>query len=156
MVILGISLGTRTSGIAILDSGKLITWNTLSFRKEWSEHKAQKIISRYDLYLRNHNVTTVVLKVPPVTHHTEALVTLLKKLQSLFTYHGCMVEYKTKSEVKAAIPELRNTRQLIEYTTDLYHCLIPEQVHELRSKNKYHSKMFEAVLVAHLYKSTIE
>ncbi|MBB5397194.1 hypothetical protein [Mucilaginibacter sp. AK015] len=152
MVILGISLGTRTSGIAILDSGKLIAWNTLSFRHRWSEKKAHKIVSRYDLYLRNHRVTAVVLKIPPLTHHTEALLTLLKKLQELFTYHGCMVEYKTKAEVKAAIPEVRNTRQLIEYTTDLYHCLIPEQVHELRSKNKYHHKMFEAVLVAHLHK----
>ena len=150
MVILGISIGTRSSGIAILDNGELTAWNTLSFRNEWSEKKASRIISRYESYLKNHKVTAVILKIPPLSHQTEAILSLLQKLQDLIGFHGCMVEYKTKAEIKEAIPDMRNTKDIMNHVATLYPCLIPEQTQELAIKNSYHNKMFEAVMVAHL------
>lgn len=152
MVILGISLGTRTSGIAILNKRGLIAWNTLSFKNSWSTKKGEYILGKYEKYLKEHKATTVVLKIPRVSHHTEAIVGLLQKIQSIITYHGCMVEYKTQAEIKAAIPQIRNSRDLIAYTTTHYPILLKEQARELTSKNSYHDKMFEAVLVAHLCK----
>jgi hypothetical protein len=62
------------------------------------------------------------------------------------------VEYKTKSQIKAALPELRNTSQIIAHTVSLYPVLARTQQRELRNRNTYHNKMFEAVLVAHLCK----
>ncbi len=153
MVILGISIGTRSSGIAILDNGRLVAWNTLSFRNVWSEKKAERIVAKYDAYLRKHKVTCVVLKIPPFTHHTEAVLSLIKKVQEMVVYHGCMVEYTTKAEIKAAIPEVKNTQTLMHKAASLYPVLIPEHQQELQNKNRYHDKMFEAVIVAHLYKS---
>jgi RNase H-fold protein (predicted Holliday junction resolvase) len=153
MVILGISIGTRSSGIAILDNGRLVAWNTLSFRNVWSEKKADRIVAKYDAYLRKHKVRGVVLKIPPFTHHTEAVLSLIKKVQEMVVYHGCMVEYTTKAEIKAAMPEVKNTQALMHTATMLYPVLIPEHQQELQNKNSYHDKMFEAVIVAHLYKS---
>jgi RNase H-fold protein (predicted Holliday junction resolvase) len=152
MVILGISIGTRSSGIAILDSGKLTRWDTLSFKKMWSERKADKIVSKYELYLEAHSVTVVVLKIPPLSHQTEALVILLNKIQELLTYKGCMVEYKTKKEIKKALPEVRNTKQLMNHVVALYPRLTPYYERELKNKNPYYEKIFEAVIVAHLCK----
>jgi len=152
MVILGISIGTRSSGIAILHNGKLVAWNTLSFRNVWTEKKADKIVSRYDAYLKKHKVTTVVLKIPPLSHQTDAILNLLQRIRELVTYHGCMVEYKTKEEVKKAIPEIRNTRQLISHASNLYPVLLPESMQELSNRHSYHHKMFEAVIVAHMWK----
>ena len=153
MVILGISIGTRSSGIAILDNGKLMAWNTLSFRNVWSEKKADRIVAKYDAYLRKHKVTGVILKIPPFSHHTEAVLSLIKKVQEMVVYHGCMVEYTTKAEIKEAIPQVRNTKQLISHAATLYPVLGPECNQELSNRNSYHTKMFEAVIVAHLYKS---
>ncbi|MGZ3814079.1 MAG: hypothetical protein ACXVJG_19210 [Mucilaginibacter sp.] len=153
MVILGISIGTRSSGIAILDNGELTAWNTLSFRNVWSERKADKIVAKYDAYLKKHKVTAVVLKIPPFTHHTEAILSLIKRIQEMVVYHGCMVEYTTKAEIKQALPEARNTKDLINHAATLYPILAVEQTQELANKNSYHDKMFEAVIVAHLYKS---
>jgi hypothetical protein len=152
MVILGISIGTKSSGIAILDNGKLVAWNTLSFRNVWSERKAERIVSKYDAYLKKHRVKAVVLKIPPFTHHTEAILTLIKKVQALVVYHGCMVQYSIKAELKQALPEVRNTKDLISHTATLYPVLVPEQIQELANRNSYHTKMFEAVIVAHLWK----
>jgi RNase H-fold protein (predicted Holliday junction resolvase) len=153
MVILGISIGTRISGIAILDDGKLIAWNTLSFRNVWSEQKADNIINRYDAYLKEHRVKVVVFKIPPLTHQTTAIVNLLIRLQEIIARHGCMVEYRTKAEIKVAIPEARNTRDLVDYAATLYPVLAPEHSQERNIKNSYYVKMFEAVIVAHLHKT---
>jgi len=152
MVILGISIGTRTSGIAVISKKGLVEWRTLSFKNSWSEQKADYIIRKYERYIKRHKVTIVSLKVPPLSHHTKAVTDLLERLVTLFTYHGCMVEYKTKSQIKAALPELRNTSQIIGHTVSLYPVLARTQQRELRNRNTYHDKMFEAVLVAHLYK----
>jgi len=153
MVILGISIGTRNSGIAILDDDKLVKWNTLSFKSQWSERKATRIVARYDRYVRKHSVTAVVLKIPPLTHHTAAILTLIKKLQKMVVYHGCMVEYTTKAGIKQALPEVRNTKDIMAYTTSLYPVLTESYNQELVNRNRYHTRMFEAVMVAHLYKS---
>jgi len=152
MVILGISLGTRNSGIAILDNGKLVAWNTLAFKNEWSHRKATKIVSRYERYLKKHKVTVVVLKIPPFTHRTEAILTLIKKIQKIIVYHGCMVEYKTKAEIKQELPDVRNTKDLMAYVSTFYPVLAEEYTQELSNRNRYHTKMFEAVIVAHLFK----
>lgn len=154
MVILGISIGTRSSGIAVFDNGRLEAWNTLSFRTAWSEKKASNIVTKYEAYLKKHKVTVVVLKIPPLTHHTEAILTLIKKIQEIVVYHGCMVEYKTQTDIKTAIPEIRNGRDLINHTATLYPALVPKLHKELVNRNSYHDKMFEAVLVAHLVKET--
>lgn len=150
MVILGISIGTRSSGIAILEDKKLVSWNTVSFKSTWSEKKSEEIIGKYEKYLRTHKVQVVVLKIPRISHRTEAILNLLKKIQSIIAYHGCMVEYTTQADIKTAIPEIRNSRTLINHTAELYPQLVPTLHRELVNKNSYHDKMFEAVLVAHL------
>ncbi len=153
MIILGISIGTRNSGIAILDGDGLVRWSTLSFKGEWSERKAARIVSRYDHYVRTHGVTTVVVKIPPLTHHTEAILTLIKRLQKMIAYHGCMVEYTTKAEIKSALPGVRNTGDIMAHVAALYPALTGAHAQERANRNRYHARMFEAVTVAHLYKS---
>ena len=151
MIILGISLGTKSSGIAILDNGNLAAWNTLSFKNEWSHRKANRIVSRYDAYLRKHKATVVVLKIPPLTHHTDAILSLIKRIQQMVVFHGCMVEYTTKNDIKQAIPGIRNTHDIMEYASNLYPVLHPAFEQEKLNRNRYHARMFEAVIVAHLW-----
>ncbi len=150
MVILGISIGTRTSGIAIVNNHGLVAFNTVSFKNTWSEKKADYIIRKYERYIKKHAVTVVVLKIPRISHHTQAIKTLLKNISELFTYHGCMVEYKTQEQIKTAVPEIKNREALMNHTATLYPLLQRHLLKELANRNKYHDKMFEAVLVAHL------
>lgn len=152
MVVLGISIGTRTSGIAIISKDGLVSWNTISFKDKWSEEKGAYIVSRYERYLKKHNATVVVLKIPRMSHHTEAILSLLDRLQSIINQHGCMVIHKTQADIKAAIPNMKNSRDLMAHAAATYPILIPEQTRELASRNRYHDKMFEAVIVAHLCK----
>ncbi len=153
MMVLGISLGTSTTGIAVLDGGELISWQTHSFRDTWSDDKAALIAARYEQYIIRYRPQLVMVKIPPVYHHSDALKLLLTKVKALFEYHGCIVEYKTKEEVKTLLPEVNNHRQLMKHAIELYPILLPEYTQALASKNQYHSKLFDAVIVANLYKS---
>ncbi|WP_259068715.1 hypothetical protein HDF24_07370 [Mucilaginibacter sp. X4EP1] len=150
MVILGISIGTRSSGIAILEGNQLKVWNTISFKASWSEEKGDTIIAHYEQYIKKHNVKIVIVKIPRISHHTDGIVNLLQKVQKMITYHGCMVDYRSQAEIKEALPRIRNKRDVINYTATLYPVLANHQQRELTNRNKYHLRMFEAVLVAHL------
>lgn len=152
MKILGISLGTRETGIALLSHGQLIQWKTHSFHGEWSDNKLNTIIARYDRYIIQYRVRQVVIKIPPATHHSKAFLNLLKKLSELIVYRGCMVACKTKADIKSMVPEVTNTETLMNYVTRYYPILLPEQAQELKSRQPYHLKMFEAVLAAHVVK----
>jgi RNase H-fold protein (predicted Holliday junction resolvase) len=154
MVILGISVGTRSSGIAVLEGGKLTAWNTLSFKDGWSESKGDQIVGKYEKYLKAHKATVLVLKVPRISHHTEAILSLLAKIQDFVNRQGCMVQVTDQTAIKTAIPEIKNGKDLISHTAGLYPALAHEQSRELANRNKYHGRMFEAVLVAHLYDSS--
>jgi len=70
----------------------------------------------------------------------------------MLTYHGCMVQYKTKADIKRALPGAKNTKDIMVHTARLYPPLILKHQRELQNRNKYHDKMFEAVIVAHLCK----
>ncbi|WP_295794688.1 hypothetical protein [Mucilaginibacter sp.] len=152
MIILGISIGTRTSGIAIISDKGLMSWNTLSFKSSWSEKKGEAIISKYEKYLEQHDVTAIILKVPRLSHHSAAIISLLKQIDTIVKSHGCMVDYKSQADIKAAIPAIKNGQDLIAHTTLHYPILQRAQHRELTNRNNYHDKMFEAVLVAHLWK----
>ncbi|MEO7214190.1 MAG: hypothetical protein ABIX36_15380 [Mucilaginibacter sp.] len=152
MKILAISLGTRTSGIALLSHGQLAYWRTHTFSGKWSADKCNDILAKYDRYITRHHIEHVAIKIPPATHHTKALLTLLKKLTQLVQYRGCMVACHTKSDLKAAVPDVANTESLMDYVVKHYPILLPEQAQERTSRQAYHIKMFEAVMAAHLYK----
>lgn len=151
MRILGISLGTRDSGIALISHGQLIHWKTHAFHEAWSEDKLNDILIRYDRYITKYQVRHVAIKIPPATHHTKAFLTLLKNLSELVQYRGCMVTCQTKADIKGMVPEVVNTESLMEYVVRQYPILLPEQAQERNCRQPYHVKMFEAVLAAHVY-----
>jgi hypothetical protein len=155
MKILGISLGTRDSGIALLSHGQLIYWKTCAFHGSWSEDKLNTILARYDRYITRYRIRHVAIKIPPATHHTKAFLTLLKKLSELVQYRGCMVTCQTKADIKGVVPEVVNTESLMEYVVRQYPILLPEQAQERNCKRSYHVKMFEAVLTAHVYQEVM-
>lgn len=151
MRILGISLGTRDAGIALLSHGQLIHWKTHSFHGVWSDDKLNAILERCDRYITRYRVRQVVIKIPPTTHHSKAFLTLLKKLSELIQYRGCIVACKSKADIKSIVPEVINTETLMDYVVRHYPILLPEQAQELVNRQPYHLKMFEAVLIAHMH-----
>jgi hypothetical protein len=151
MVILGISIGTKRTGIAVIKNGSLVRWDTHTLRGKWSEKKIASIIARCENHFKTLNVSVIVIKAPPFTHHSDNIMQLLKSLYAFIEYKGCLVDYKTKEDIKKIVPIIKNTHDLVTFAVTLYPQLQPEQAQEQANKNHYYVKMFEAVVVAHLY-----
>lgn len=149
MRVLGISLGTTTSGVAVISGGELIHWHIHSFRDRWSAAKAAAIATRFERYVVQHNPRIIVIKIPPPHHHSTAIKQLLKKVATVLQYQGCMVEYKTKEEVKSVEMKINNHHQLMNYALERYPILLPEYEKAVAGKNHYHAKLFDAVMAAH-------
>ena len=152
MVVLGISIGTRITGIAIISDTELIVWQSHSFPSVWSKAKMDQIINRYEKYIKVYKVTMVVIKIPRLSHHNKAIESLLANLRLLVSFHGCLMDYTTLNELKAKLPQAQNSSDIQEYTLNQYPVLLPEYSRERVNKKPYHHKMFEAVLIAHLWK----
>lgn len=153
MTILGISIGTRLCGTAILKERELICWNTHTFQGAWSNRKADAIYKTYESYIIDHNIKKVAVKIPPSRTYSKGIIELLKRFAQLFEYHGCMVQYNTNESIKHVIPDIKNVRSMIEYVSNDYPMLFHEKIIELTNKRQYHTKMFEAVLVVHIRKN---
>ena len=148
MTILGVSLGSRITGIAIIKDTELLVARSFTLR-----NKATKIhTATLDSYIRQYRIATAVIKMPPPTHITERLKEVLHQCLSLFQYHGCMVEYNDIKFIKERLPELANKKAVMRFATATYPALTPLNQKELTNKQKYHVKTFEAVVVAHLKK----
>lgn len=150
MVILGISLGTTTAGIAIMDEKELVHWQTHSFRAVWSDRKADGIVARLGSYLTRYRVQVVVVKLPPKSHQPYSVSQLLKKVVELCSYHGCMVQTTTKKELKAKIAGAKNHSDIMSFAIFHYPIITHQYQRALSRKNHYHKKLFEAVVAAHL------
>lgn len=144
--ILGVSLGCRITGIAILKGTELLVARSITLRNKAT--KAHTAIM--DTYIRQYRIEVIVIKVPPRTHFTERLEYLLRQCLSLFQYHGCLVDYKDAKQIKARCPELGNKKSIIQFATAAYPALTLLHQKELTNKQRYHVKMFEAVAIAHI------
>ena len=146
MTILGISLGGRTTGIAIIKDGELLVNRSLTVRNKDSVAYATII----DDYVRQYRIGTAVVKTPPKSHISDWIKEIFHVCIEVFSYHGCMVEVRETKSMKAQAPMLTNKAQLLELAASSYPDLLPIKDREKANRQKYHVKMFEAVVVAHL------
>lgn len=148
MTILGVSLGSRTTGVAIIKDSELLVARSVTLRNKATKTHTAMLSS----YITQYQIATAVIKMPPPTHITRRLKEVLRQCLALFQYHGCMVEYNDTRFIKERLPELANKKAVMRFASTTYPALIPLHQKELANKQKYHLKMFEAVVVAHLKK----
>jgi RNase H-fold protein (predicted Holliday junction resolvase) len=148
MTILGISIGTIRTGICVLKDGTLLDRHIHNYDDVWSTDKLRIIMNRYRGYITKHNVTAIMVKIPPVDKHTKPITRMLKKIERLAKRHDCLFDLITKGELKS-FTGTRSTSELIECTRRLYPELSP--LFE-KGKQSYYKKLFEAVLSAHIFK----
>jgi hypothetical protein len=151
MTILGISIGTSQTGICVLQDDILLERHVHYYHRVWSGAKLHTLVNRYRRYILKHQVTAIMVKIPPLEKHTPAVTRLLKRVERLAKKYNCLYDLITKSELKH-VTGMRSTRELIDYTRRLY----PE-LSSLYDKGRlinhpYDKKLFEAVLSAHVFK----
>ncbi|WP_214073585.1 hypothetical protein [Mucilaginibacter sp. dw_454] len=145
--VLGVSLGTTTVGVAVLQDGELANWATHSFRETWSKKKAEIIASRIERYIYQYGASAVVIKLPPKSHHPETVQSVLDEVTKACERHGCGIKTCTKKDLKLFVGA-RNTAHMMRIVIEHFPALVPTYESAMRQKNQYHEKAFQAILAS--------
>lgn len=147
--VLGISLGTRSIGMAMLAEGELIDWSIKSFRGAWSEQKKLQILDTVEQMMERYSVTAFAIKVPDKMHHFPVLESLLAEIIQLAKDKAITTATFTIQSLKAICgKDVTNKGTLRTTVLNSFSELKAEYQKESRNRNAYYTKLFEATLAA--------
>ena len=147
MTILGISPGTRTMGIGVIQDGELVEWQVKSFKGSWSKEKLSLIVETIASLCDHFQVTDVALKVVSPLRSSRNLLTLTNRITEMSKKHKIHISrFKVQDiRLKNGLHGKRSMDELMEHITQKYPVLKREYLKERNNLNPYYLKMFEAI-----------
>ncbi len=151
--VLGISIGTRKIGIAVMKSNRLLEWKVCSFKGPWSKEKLRQIIETIKKEAQPFPITALALKIPSIVHHTESLQALILAIHQYCTAEMLSLQVYSLPELKAELTtDGRKTKKaLVKHVAEKYPELHNICKKEHQNRNKHYTKMFEAIAAAELF-----
>lgn len=152
---LGISTNTRLLGLAVIHDGYLRDFSIHRHKLPWSPEKITRIIASLEPCVRRYSIKNVVLSIPHAYHQTPQWKRLIATLETYCTGNGLSVHKRKVEEIYSLCPKdgKKTKKALMLYLTDLYPELTLCYRKELKNKNKYYVKLFEALAVAMLHEA---
>ena len=151
-VTIGISLGTKTIGVAILFGKELIKWNAHTYPGRWNSKKSKVIINSLSKIFTTYEPTIVAVKVPRDFNLDENINPLIGTINVLAQNFKIRTKYYTLEELKSHYcpNEEINQATLLECIVDRYSELANIYRNSFAGDRAYYAKLIEAVGVAHL------
>ncbi len=150
--ILGISPGTRTMGIAVIRDGELVESRVKTFKGTWSKSKLAYILGVIEKVWEYYGITEVVIKKVDPIKSSKQLEVLTNRTIRQMTQKGMKMNMYSIYDLNAATGSKKRHlhSSIAEYVLEIYPGLRGEYLKERNNRREYYSKMFEAVLCAHL------
>lgn len=152
MATLGISTNTRLLGLAIINQNSLVDYSIHLYKSSWSAWKANKIVTNLEPCVRQYCINRVVLSIPYEFHQTKEYKYLISRIRKHFETQKIPIYEKTPETLLTLCPsEQKKTKTaLMQALTLMYPQLTLCYRKEMRNKNRYYIKVFEAVAAAAL------
>lgn len=149
--ILGISIGTRNVGLAVIKDSRLRDFGIRTFPGAWSREKLENIWKAVETYMKRHEVTDVMVKMPRHTHISENIVELKDGIRELGKLFNIEVHECTLKDIRKQHPDVErfSKQTLVEDHAERY----PELQKEWGAGKKaklYNKKLFESIACAEL------
>ncbi len=152
--VLGISLGTRTLGLAIFSDGTLIHWQVKSFKGVWSERKLKNILTMVTAVLDKYGVNLTICKVVPPSYSSELLDAVVNGIAEVCVKKG--VGFSTcylEDIMEVVLPSGTKVSKAI--LADMLALKHPELALEFSreriNRHPYYIKLFEAIAAWEFY-----
>lgn len=150
---LGISTNTRLLGMAIINEEGLADYSIRLHKSPWSPSKANLMITSLEPRVRQYCIKTVVLSIPPQHHQTNAFTSLIRALEGYCTQSS--IPFLTSPHEAlhcfCGNDDRKTKRGVMKALAERYPELRMFYQKEIRNRNKYYVKLFEAVGVATLH-----
>jgi hypothetical protein len=150
--VLGLSIGTRKIGTALITNAHLDCARVWVFPGRWNDKKLHKMLHKLNRKVHKYHITSITIKVPSATHHTIGLKALIAAIKEYCKDNAIWLHVCTIKELKGhGYAEGRKNKKILVQTLGdkyprLYHKAQKEQV----NRNQHYTKMFEAVAAAEL------
>lgn len=157
MATLGISTNTRLVGLAIINKDRLVDYWIHLHKSSWSTTKADKIVTSLEPCVRQYCIKKVALSIPYDHHQTRQVRYLITRIRQFFETKDIPVftespaSFHTLWQTKQKKVKKALMKSMTERFPELWYCYAKE----LRNKNKYYVKLFEAVGVAALQEQSM-
>ena len=140
-------------GLAVLQSDSIIDYSVKLFKEIWSPAKMDHILASLTSAIDDYNITDMVLSIPPIHFQEEPFQELWMAIASLGHTKCINVAMYRQAELQAFCgkEERMTRRSLMEAIIHWYPELEGFYKREVRNKNKYYHKMFEAIATATLF-----
>jgi RNase H-fold protein (predicted Holliday junction resolvase) len=147
---LGISLGTRSLGLAVMESGELVEWKVKSFKERWSGEKRTAILSSVWQLCDYYDVCLLVVKKINPLHSSPQLDRLMRTLIRESKRHGVKVKLLSLAELDYDLRSKKKQTKanVAEQVAEKHPELRAEYLKERNRQREYYTKMFEAVALA--------
>lgn len=153
MTTLGLSTNTRLVGRAIIINGELAEYGVRLHKASWSPSKASEIITSLEPCVRQYSINKVILSMPPAYCQTNEFLYLIERLKQFFEEQHIPVMSEPSKALHVFINEQsrKTKKKVMRALAERFPELRGEYEKEMRNKNKYYIKLFEAVGMAALY-----
>lgn len=147
--ILGISMGTRLVGVAIMRDGELIDYRVKVFKRRWSRNKEKEIFAFIEKLSEHYSATPVALKLPNPFTASKQLKRLTIKLGQFLQTKTITIHQYSIATVKLGLGiKASNKDEFMGQIAERYLHLRREYLKEINNRHSYYERMFEAIAVA--------
>lgn len=150
--ILGISPGTRSMGFAVVRRGELIEWRVKTFKGVWSKEKLAHLLLAIGRICDYFQITGIAIKKVDPLRSSKQLDILNECITALAKKKALAIATYSLPEIKEVCKKQQKNVPIAvaEYALELYPEIRKEYLKERNNKREYYSKMFEAILCAHM------
>lgn len=148
--ILGISPGTRSMGIGILNNNQLTDWRVKTDCSAWSKHKLKNWLSVIDEYIKKYDITVIVIKHTHSSLSSNSLNLLNSKIKQLALKKKIIFYQTTIKEVERhlLVSQRKNKEILSILICERYPQLYLAFKRHMNSNSDHYISLFEAVACA--------
>jgi len=146
---LGLSFRTRTLSWSVFKSNHLVTYSIKLYKEMWSPQKRDLILTSLASCIENYTISAIALSMPHPSHQTEEFREMLAAIEIFAHVHGIPIVSYSVSDIYRYFgsPSKRTRNSLMKRVALFYPELHPYYDKELRNRNKFYIKLFEAVAV---------
>jgi len=158
-MVLGLSVGTRYVGMAVLEGATLKNWREKAFHGQWSAVKLSKILKAVRTEIELYAPLALAVKRVHRSRSSQGLECLIMEIKSLAEQRKLPVyEYPLGALLRAFVPnKSRPTRKdMARGLASLYPILQTEAEREMKNRIPYYIWLFEAVAAGLLCSRLIE
>lgn len=98
--ILGISIGTRNVGLAVIRLRKLTDYRIRTFAGAWNDEKCESIWGMIEAVIKQYGITDITMKLPPPSHQSGNIRQLTNGIKELAKWFYIEVHTCTIQDIK--------------------------------------------------------